>query len=64
VAKKKSKSFDCVEMKNRIQARHRKEWAGLTDEEARCLIQEELSNGDDVVSRKWRRLKAREVTSS
>ncbi len=64
MAKKKSKAFDCVEMKNRIQAKHRKEWAGLTDQEVRRLIQEELSNGDDVVSRKWRRLKARELTSS
>ena len=48
------KAFDCVEMKNAIQAKHRSEFDGLTDEEVRRRIAERLANSSDVVARKWR----------
>ena len=60
---KAKKTFDCVEMKNAIQARLRKEREGLTDEEVRQRIAEFLATSDDVVARKWRRIAARPEAS-
>lgn len=54
--RKKSKSFDCVQMKRDIQAKLAKEWEGLTDEEIRTRIQQDLATSDDPVARKWREL--------
>ena len=53
---KPKKTFDCVEMKNAIQARLRKQREGLTDEEVRRQIAEFLATSDDLVARKWRRI--------
>ena len=53
---KPKKTFDCVEMKNAIQARLRKQREGLTDEEVRRQIAEFLATSDDIVARKWRRI--------
>jgi hypothetical protein len=58
------KTFDCVEMKNAIQARRRQEYEGLTDDEIRRRIQDKLSTSDDIVARKWRRIAEREKTST
>ena len=52
----KKKAFDCVEMKNAIQAKLRKEYEGLTPEEVNEKRREKLATSDDVVARKWRRL--------
>ena len=54
---KKTKTFDCVEMKNKIQARLAEEYRGLTDEERRRKIAHELASSDDPVARKWRAIK-------
>jgi hypothetical protein len=53
---KKEKAFDCVAVKNQIQARHRAEWEGLTDEEIRRRVRERLGESNDPVARKWRQL--------
>ena len=52
----KGKAFDCVEMKNSIQARLLEAYDGLTDEEVRQRIHDQLTTSDDIVARKWRRL--------
>lgn len=51
---RKKKSFDCVQMKNRIQARHRREYSGLKTEEVRRRIKKRLATSNDPVARKWR----------
>jgi hypothetical protein len=43
-------------MKNELQARRRREYAGLTDEQIRRRMQEKLRTSSDPVSRKWREL--------
>ncbi len=53
----KEKEFDCVDMKNSVQAKLRSDLDGLSDEEARALITRELNTSDDIVARKWRRLR-------
>ncbi len=57
------KKFDCVEMKNTIQAKLAQEYAGLTDAEVRARIEEKLATSDDPVARKWRSLGQREQPS-
>ena len=54
---KKTKTFDCVEMKNKIQAQLAAEYRGLTDEERRRRIADELATSDNPVARKWRTMK-------
>jgi hypothetical protein len=56
MAKKKSKVFDCVEMKTRIQARLQAEWAGLSNEQVRERIQQRLAESDDPLAQWWRRV--------
>ena len=51
------KTFDCVGTKDTIQARQRREWKGMSDEEVRRRIQQRLETSDDPLARKWRRLK-------
>jgi len=51
------KTFDCVELKNAIQAKQRREWKGLSDEEVRRRVQQRLDASNDPLARKWRRLK-------
>ena len=53
---KAKKKFDCVEMKNTIQARRHKEHEGLSDEEIRKRIERRLTASDDTVACKWRRI--------
>jgi len=60
----KKKSFDCVEMKNAIQARLLKEYAGLTDEEVRARIKRKLTTSKDPVAQKWRSISDRQQHSS
>ena len=55
-----AKRFDCVRMKRRVQAKRRREYKGLTDEEVRRRITKRLATSDDIVARKWRRIAARE----
>lgn len=51
------KQFDCVEMKNQIQAQMQKEYEGLTDEEVRRRIRHRLETSDSIVAQKWRRMR-------
>jgi hypothetical protein len=46
---KKPKSFDCVEMKNAIQAQLRKQREGLSDEEIDRRRRHWLETSDDVL---------------
>ena len=59
----RKKDFDCVEMKNAIQARRRQQYEGLSDEEVRKRIDAELATSDDPVARKWRKIAEREAQS-
>ena len=52
------KSFDCVAMKNAIQAKLRQKQEGLTDEEVLRRRREWLDTSDDPVARWWRSLPA------
>ncbi len=51
---KREKAFDCLNMKDEIQASLGRKWAGLTDEEVRERMRQELATSEDVVSRWWR----------
>jgi hypothetical protein len=50
------KSFDCVEMKNRLQAEMLEREALLGPEEARRKRQQWLATGDDELAKWWRSL--------
>lgn len=53
---KATKTFDCVEMKNEIQADLAKEYGGLTEEEIEARRREKLNTSDHPAARLWRRL--------
>jgi hypothetical protein len=56
---KATKTFDCVEMKNAIQAKLLEEMEGMSDEEERAYTARTLQNSDTPVGRLWRALLAR-----
>jgi len=61
---KNPKSFDCVELKNAIQAKLHNQYTGLDPEQVRKKRQEKLNTADNIVARKWRRLEqSRELAS-
>ena len=51
---KRTKSFDCVEMKNAIQAQLRKEYEGLDDAEILRRRRQWLETSDSAVAKWWR----------
>jgi len=53
---KTTKTFDCVIMKNKIQARLLKERQGMSDAEVNALVQERLRTSKSPVAQLWRRL--------
>ena len=53
---KTAKRFDCVKMKNDIQARLAEEYRGLTDEQIRERIRRKLARSKSPVARLWRSL--------
>jgi len=57
---KKAKEFDCVRMKDEIQARLAREWRGLTDEEIRERIRRKLATSKSRTAQLWRELQARD----
>jgi hypothetical protein len=61
---KKNKEFDCVEMKNAIQAQLRKENEGLTDEEIARRRREWLETSDDPLAKWWRSIPSSTTSSS
>jgi hypothetical protein len=52
------KTFDCVQMKDEIQARLLSEREGIGEEEARALIRHRLATSGSPVAQLWRRLAA------
>ena len=54
----KNKTFDCVEMKNRIQRELLEQEARIGAEQMRRRREEWLRTGQDELSRLWRRLRA------
>jgi len=56
---KTAKRFDCVAMKNQIQAEQAQEYRGLTDEQVRRRIRRALARSKSPVGRLWRSLEAR-----
>ena len=59
---KKNKTFDCVEMKDRIQAGLLKEWEGKTGSEIRDEIHRVLDSSESSVARFWRRTRNKYVS--
>ena len=53
---KNDKEFDCVKMKNEIQEMLSEEWKGMTDEEIRDQIRNDLMSSSDPISEKWQRI--------
>ena len=58
--RKKSKQFDCVRMKNEIQAQLRRRYAGMTDDERLADMERELAISNSPVGRLWRDLTGRQ----
>jgi hypothetical protein len=59
-----AKTFDCVEMKNQVQARLAEEYTRLGKAEQERRLRDELEHSDDVVARKWQRLIGRAVVTT
>ena len=53
---KTAKRFDCVAMKNRIQAKLAEEYRGLTDQQVRRRIRRKLASSKSPIGRLWRLL--------
>ena len=53
----KTKTFDCVEMKNAVQRTLAEEWKDLSNEQIRQRIHHRLETADDELSRWWRSLR-------
>jgi hypothetical protein len=61
--KTKTKRFDCVKMKNDIQAAMRREFRGLSDAEIQARIEQDLATSDAPAARLWRELAVRQAVS-
>ena len=53
---KKTKRFDCVRMKNEIQAKMLRDYAGLSDDERQTAMEHELTVSNSPVARLWRQV--------
>jgi len=51
------KDFDCLKMKDEIQAQLRKEWEGLSPDEIRERIQHNLKTSQEPIAIWWRALR-------
>ncbi len=60
----KTKTFDCVEMKHAIQARHAEEYAGMTSEAIAEHVQEKLAMSDHPVAIWYRKVLAQKAEAS
>jgi hypothetical protein len=52
----RTKTFDCVEMKDQAQARLAEEYAKYGRSQQEQRLKDELAHSDDVVAQKWRRV--------
>jgi hypothetical protein len=57
-------SFDCVNLKNRIQAKLLREYEGLTPEQERAKRLQKLSTGDSLAAKMWQADRKPEKTTS
>ena len=57
---KKAKAFDCVRMKDEIQARLLREYKGMTDEQVRRRRARKLATSQSPIAKLWRELQARD----
>ena len=53
---KKTKRFDCVQMKNEIQAKLLRNNRGMTDDEVQRALEAELATSNTPAARFWRRI--------
>lgn len=53
---KPKKTFDCIAMKDAIQAKLAKEYEGLTDAERWRRVEEKLATSNSAAARKWREI--------
>ena len=53
---KKAKHFDCVKMKNDIQARMLRKYRGMTDAEIQADMEHDLATSNSPVAQFWRRI--------
>lgn len=54
------KEFDCIKMKDKIQAQFAESFPGRSDAEVRRQIQKKLAASDSPVARLWRRIQRSE----
>lgn len=59
----KAKKFDCVKMKNDIQARLAEEYRGLTDEQIQERIHHKLATSNSPVAQLWRKASGEHKTA-
>ncbi len=59
-----TKTFDCVEMKRKIQADRAEEYAGLTDQEIAPRIQDALDNSRHPAAEWYRRIVAHQTQTA
>ncbi len=60
---KTAKKFDCVKIKDEIQAKLEAEYDGLSGEETRKRTQQKLAASDTPIARVWRSLGKPAVTN-
>ena len=53
---KKTRRFDCVQMKNDIQARMLRKYRGMTDAEIQADMEHDLATSNSIVAQFWRRI--------
>ena len=61
---KKNKEFDCVEMKNRIQAQLSKDWDGKSNAEIREEIHKRMETSQTPIAQFWRRIRKKDAARS
>ncbi len=61
---KQVKHFDCMKVKDAIQAALRKEYAGMTDDQRHAALEEELATSDLPAARLWRRITGQHPTAA
>lgn len=61
---RKTKTFDCVEMKTKIQEKHAREFAGLPDHEIAAQMVRELETSKDPVAASYRECLTRESVAA
>jgi hypothetical protein len=60
---RKRRRFDCVAMKNKLQAEFLREHRGLTPAQSRAHLRRQLATSDAPAARFWRRITATQPVS-